>query len=459
MIDESYIRKLISDHAKISFDACAQHLLQELSIIVCHTEEIPASAKGLFIPDNLVFSVDCDFETWDCFGVDFSSPSPILNKLSGQWSRNELFPWLLVEKGGDLVSLDFDFLGFVGHFLVGLDQKDGDKVDVHGRQNYEANTLVRLGLQGVPILNIALFAILSVAKGWKNSCIAVDPSCHVLPPRLVLSHDCDQLRGNDIYTQSIRLFRFFRDAVSLKFSAFRHLKFLALNFVKPTKYYFKDALYMKALEERRGFKSVFYLLNGRGGRFGARSGGSLIGEFVRKLDGNSEVGIHYNYQYSQNLALLEAQLTELNSYVGHGLVGGRAHYLAFDRKMSFKNIQHCGIRLDESVGFSSHSAFRVGYAGAYILEKESESSKALYELPLLFMDSNVIDPLEKSVVISMLSKVEAVGGVVTFLFHPGLGSNPEFKEFMGEYENYLSYFSENKYRSLLPRDLVELLDE
>lgn len=456
-IDAIYVKKFIENHAKYAFDEDAQKLIKSLPIIICDIEEVSFRNEGFFVFKDLVFSVNDDFEIYDCFGVDFPVPCPVLAQLPASWVRSENFPWLLL--GGDnRFALDFDFWGFLDHFLINLDQKPEDVLDQHGRQLYRSNSLVQAQLHQVPVLNIALFAILSFAKGWGSVAIVENPSDHILPPLLMLSHDCDQLRGNDFYTQSVRLFRFFKGIFTLQKNCYLQLKYILLNFIRPTKYYFNDALYMRDLERNLGFKSIFYLLNGKGGRYGARSGSGLIKRFINEFDDDSEVGIHYNYDYSQNALLLNEQLEELNHLVGASFCSGRAHYLTLDFEKSFSTIQGCGIRLDESVGYATDNAFRVGFAGAYVINT-SAGIAPLYELPLLFMDANVVTPEGQREMSEMLSKIERVGGVVTFLFHPGLANNPEFPEFLGIYERYLEYFSNNKYRSVKPKTLVALLDK
>ena len=457
LVDTKYIEKLINRHAKYSFNGDGQKLLRDLPIIVCSLGEFLDDVEGLFVFKGLKFNLSEDFKTNDCFGVSFPCPCPVIDQLPSSWARSEDFPWLLV-KGERQYALDFDLWGAVVQFLVKFDQKPEDIFDEHGRQDYRSNSLVSIGLHLTPILNIAFFAILAVAKGWQKSKLAENPAHHVLPPMVVLSHDCDQLRGNDFYTQSIRLLRFFKDIVSFKIRSIIHLKFFFLNIMSPSKYYFYDALFMRNLEKKFGFRSVFYFLNGRGGRYGARSGSSLIKPFCDKLDSTSDIGIHYNYMHSQDKNLLMDQISELSLLTGKASEYGRAHYLTFDAPTSFSNIKRLGVRLDESVGYSSKNAFRLGFSGAFEIEVRAKGMP-LYELPLLLMDANIISDLGQKEMLDMCSKIELVGGIVTFLFHPGLANNPEFSEFLGVYERSLTYFSNKQYRCILPSELVEMLDE
>lgn len=269
---------------------------------------------------------------------------------------------------------------------------------------------------------------------------------------LVLSHDCDQLRGNDLYTQLVRLVRFAKPLARKSPPAFAQLRHIARNARHPRRWFFDDALAMARLERSFGFRSAFYFLNGAGGRLGARSGSPIVAEFARALPAEVELGVHYTYGYAHDPARLAAQIAELEQLTGRAIRAGRAHYLRFNPESDFAVIEGQGIRVDESLGFASANGYRSGFAGAYRV-----AGHDVVEVPLQFMDSNTVPRGTATDVLAMVRETEAVGGVVTMLFHPGAFDTPEAAELKGLYERYLRHFSERGYRSLLPSELGDLV--
>ena len=51
----------------------------------------------------------------------------------------------------------------------------------------------------------------------------------------------------------------------------------------PRRFYFDNVTGMIDLERTFGFTSTFYLINGSGGRFGARSGSDILGDVAEVI--------------------------------------------------------------------------------------------------------------------------------------------------------------------------------
>lgn len=447
---------LLRHHARYAWDAIALALVDDFPISYPSIAEAQNVGPGLCIPREIPFDPNASPLKVNCFGIEIMMLHPFdptdfpdFGPVAGQ-------PWLWRNSSGAFM-LSFNLAGFIEHFLGFGEERLLKARDGHGRLPLEASTLYKLGVLHEPLLNQYLFAILAFAKGQAVGLEACDPSIHVLPPVLVLSHDCDQLRGNDLISQSIRFYRFFAPLKRLRFPAFSNLRHIVENALFPRKYFFDDALAMLAAERRLGFRSVFYFLNGIGGRFGARSGPQIISEFVQRLPADTELGIHYNYRYVFDRKKLSSQLKELEKLTGRTVRSGRAHYLVFDPNNSFDLLEDVGIQADESMGFSTGNGFRVGFAGAFRVFQFGSGNHNVVEIPLHFMDSNTVPRDDEYDVLLMVAKVEKVGGVITMLYHPGTFNTPETPELKGIYEKYLTYFFKKGYRSLLPMDLVALL--
>lgn len=449
------IERLLRDHARYAWNAEATALIADLPIHHQPSAGLGEASSGLFIPNDIPFDPDAAPVSVDCFGVTLTMLHPLdLADFPGCSPVPEA-PWLWRTARGALTPA-FNLSGFIDRFLDFGEERAISTRDQHGRLPQEASTLVRLGVSHLPLLNTYLFALLAVAKARSAGVVAADPSEHVLPPVLVLSHDCDQLRGNDFITQATRAYRMLAPLRRLRPPALANLRHILENALFPRRHFFNDALAMSDAERRLGFRSAFYFLNGMSGRLGARSGSPIIAEFARRLPEDAELGIHYNYRHVFDRPRLEAQVRELEALTGRPMRSGRAHYLAFDPNESFGVLDELGIRTDESMGFSNLNAFRLGFAGAFRVDRGVKpGGRPVVEIPLHFMDSNTAPRDDGHDLLRMSAKVEEVGGVVTMLYHPGAFDTAENGALRGLYTRYLTHFRERGYRSMLPTELSD----
>ena len=451
------IERLLLDHARYAWDPQAAEFVANLPIHHGPSGEMAGVAEGLFVPSDVPFDPEAAPVTVDCFGVDMTMLHPLVLENFPGCSAVPEAPWLW-RTGHGALMLAFNLSGFLLRFIDFEEEREISTRDQHGRLPAEASTLVRLGVSHLPLLNIYLFAILAIAKAHGTNRAASDPAAHVKPPVLVLSHDCDQLRGNDLISQITRIYRMLAPLKRMRPPALSNARQVFANAAFPRRYFFDDALAMCAAERRLGFRSAFYFLNGKRGRLGARSGSPIIAEFAKQLPSDAELGVHYNYRHVFDKALLERQIRELESLTGRTMRSGRAHYLAFDPNESFGVLDELGIQTDESMGFSNLNAFRVGFAGAFRTWRGiGAGGRPVVEIPLHFMDSNTVPRDDEHDVLRMASRVERVGGIVTMLYHPGAFDTPENAELRGHYLRYLTHFAERGYRSMLPSAVGDLL--
>lgn len=452
------IETLFADHSRYAWDDEATRLAMSLPIACVASEKAGEVRSGLCIPIDIPFDPAASAVAVDCFGVGLVQLHSFDSSDFPDFAPVPDMPWLWSNHHGALM-LPFNLSGYVERFIEFQEEEAIGERDEHGRLPPEASTLGRLGVLHQPILNNYLFAMLAIAKAHGTRFPALDPAQHVLPPVLVLSHDCDQLRGDDLITQAVRLYRFFLPLKRLRPPAWSNLIHAVENALSPRKYYFDDALGMADVEHNFGFRSVFYFLNGEGGRLGARSGSSIIGDFAKQLPSTAEVGVHYNYRYVFDRQKLRDQIVELEALTGRPIRSGRAHYLIFEPNESFEVLDHLGIRADESVGFSQQNAFRLGFAGAFRTWRGLPAgSRPVTEVPMHFMDANTAPRDDLLDLRRMVAEVEKVGGIITLLFHPGAFHSPEAPQLRGVYRSHLSYFRSRGYRSMLPSEIAALLE-
>ena len=454
-----FLEGLLHLHASYAWDKDALGFLAGLKRSYFNVEDIDTVAEGLCIP------VDCPATSIgtsatghseaDCFGVKLTLLHQLPHHVVSHLNKVPGHDWLLRNRHGALV-LKFDLVKFLQDYLLFGEEQECHVRDKHGRFPLAESSLARYGLLHEPLLNQYLFAVLAVACGNSDAEPCRDPGFLVLPPAVVLSHDCDQLRGNDFYTQSIRLYRAGKDLLKLRAAGLRSLAAFMFNIFAPKRHFYDDVLAMADLESQFGFKSVFYFLNGMGGRYGARSGTKDISSLVGELPGDAEIGIHYNYKYAHDPKALLQQKEELERICGRRISSGRAHYLAIDFLSCLDKLTSTGILQDESVGFVELNSFRVGFAGAYrFATSQCRLGESVMFIPMHFMDKNTAQTDGPSDLYVMLSKVEQVGGLVTLLFHPGTFHSFEKQNLKGLYYNHLKYMHSRRYRSFVPGQLNE----
>jgi hypothetical protein len=454
-----FLPSLIGDHARYAWDREASDLLAQLPLSCVDVCEAGEVASGLCVPIGIPFDVTSRPVSVDCCGgvnlpqLDLLDPAAFPDfETLGE------FEWLWKNAQGAYM-LAFNLAGFIERFVCFGEEREIADRDEHDRLPFDVSTLGKLGVLHEPILNKYLFAVLAVAKGHAVGQPAVDPVKHVLPPVLVLSHDCDQLRGNDFITQAVRVHRFLAPPRRMRLPKYSNIRYVIENLLRPRKYYFDDALAMSDVEHQFGFRSVFYFLNGIGGRYGARSGSAIIEDFAGCLRSSSELGIHYNYRYGLDRDQLAEQMAELESLIGRSVAGGRAHYLIVEPVKSFAILESLGICSDESIGFAQENSFRLGFAGAFRTWHGLPRGRSpVVEIPMHFMDANTVAREDDFDLYGMVSEVEKVGGLITLLFHPGMFNSPEAATLRGRYVAHLSYFHKKGYRSMLPSEIVALLD-
>jgi len=310
--------------------------------------------------------------------------------------------------------------------------------DTHGRFTGAMSPRREAGLLAVPAFNEGVAALVAACSGlFKHNYPRFDLEGLVKPPVLVLSHDNDILRGNDIWTQSVRFCRIFQPLLHFKAPRCMNAWWMLRNAVYPKAYYLDNLAGMVDVERMLGYTSTFYFLNGSGGRFGARSGSALILEALSQIPADSPVGVHYNYDTLLDAEKFNTQLAALSAYLSKPISAGRAHYLRFDPEKSFSFFADSGIKCDESVGYPDCIGYRCGIAGAFQpYDHLTGRALSLLEVPLTIIESTLVDqyPREPVKVFNqLLTHISRIGGAVSLLFHPGLFFNPEFPETRGLY--------------------------
>jgi hypothetical protein len=371
------------------------------------------------------------------------------------WPSENLPLWY--DNGAARFMPAWDVFGNVLGLLDLTEELESPARDPHGRFLGAMSPRRRLGLLEVPAFNEAaavLIALARLARG-KSPEEAARLDDVLQPVGVVLSHDLDLLRGDDLVTQSIRIGRFAKSLARLSPDSMP-LRALIDNWRQPHRYYLDAIPAIVELERLAGARSSFYFLNGTGGRFGARSGSNDIPAARARIPADCNVGMHYNYDTLLDRDRFEAQRGELERLLGERLLGGRAHYLRFDSRSSFDFLAARGLLYDETLGYPDRIGFRAGIAGAYHPVSSRGGAHALVEIPLAVMADTLHEQYasaEHAVMSCLFEHLSRIGGTLSFLLHPETLGNPENEHDFG-YQDLLRLAREHGARFLLPNDFV-----
>lgn len=264
------------------------------------------------------------------------------------------------------------------------------------------------------------------------------------PISVCLSHDLDQLRGDDFWTQAARLRRFLLPLRRIRMPHFLALVSIVANQLMPRKFFMDDLLGMIAAERARGFKSINYVLNGKRGRYGARTASRFIGRYLKEVIPHCDIGMHYNHGTLGHEKPFRLQRQEIEAQTSQVPIAGRAHYLVMEPQTSFRFWETEGMKIDESLGYPDAVGYRAGIAGPFRPFDESKQREgAITSLPLIAMDSAVAHQFGadyEAEIEALVRHLSIVGGTFTLLFHPGMFANPEHPETEGMYERILDIF-------------------
>ncbi len=293
----------------------------------------------------------------------------------------------------------------------------------------------------VPAFNEAVFVLVAALVRIKKKNAFDNLADYDKKPTIVISHDCDSLRGDDFWTQIVRAYRFFEPVLFGGFPDLSQVRWILKNYKFPRRYYRDCCLRMIKAEQEVDFRSTFYFLNGSGGRFGARSSESEISSFLKFIPDNFGVGMHYNYDTFLDEEKFCSQKMALEKLCQRSLKIGRAHYLRYDSEKTPVFLSKMGIKVDESLGFPDIIGYRAGIAGVFspydAIRKEIVPIKLL---PLIIMDSTLIIEYSDCFLeaySNLLGHIAKIGGIMTIVIHPGWCFNPEFPVSLGIYPELL----------------------
>lgn len=287
------------------------------------------------------------------------------------------------------------------------------------RVDGESTKVSMLEIQDFPLLNQTSFLIkLLLSKNFDLS----STNNFVL----VSSHDVDAISGIDVFKF---LGRFF-NCRSL-YDLYIAIKFTLLDLLRPNKNHLDNIIKIIDLENRYNITSKWFLLNGKRGRYMARSSHRSMKKILEYIP-KSEIGIHYNFDTFKSSSNLQSQVKLFKKNFKFNPVMGRAHYLKFSINNSFDIYSKNGIKEDYSLGYTKDLGFMSSIAGEYSMT-DSRGEHILTQHPLYAMDSNISVNLQRFLI--TMKRISIIGGEFNFLVH---------HDYVFNNENINEYYQLNK---------------
>jgi hypothetical protein len=181
-----------------------------------------------------------------------------------------------------------------------------------------------------------------------------------------------------------------QDLVSFNFSEILRRTQTLLKLKKDP---FNTFEYVLGLQEKYGFKSIYFALFARLSQYDrslTRYSGRLQ-RYLKSIADFCEIGIHPSYRSNSDVKLLEEELLSLERVIKKDVVKSRQHFLKLSFPFTYRNLLELEITDDYSMGYASESGFRAGLCTPYRfydLEQEVETPLVVHSFP--FMDGTYI---------------------------------------------------------------------
>jgi hypothetical protein len=193
-------------------------------------------------------------------------------------------------------------------------------------------------------------------------------------------------------------------------------------------------------EQRVGARSTFLLLPERYGRRHYSDGpyrysdrlvfdgtDLSVRELMRELHRRGwEVGLHASWHTCDSVDEMRRQKEQVERAIDAAVISVRHHYLHFDVRRTPRVHHQAGLLVDSSIGFNDDVGFRCGTSYPWRLhDLQTDEPLNVLELPLILQDKCLIRMLASGCresalrwAATIIDRVQAVGGLLTVLWHP-----------------------------------------
>lgn len=384
---------------------------------------------------------------------------------------NESNAWVKSENG-NLIFIH-DVLKTCFYLLSGYQETKVRERDQYGRFQYKKSIQHRLAFVQKPIVNYYFKMIVDQITHFKANQNLIKPRAPFGKLGFMLTHDIDYV---DYYTFENFLYKI-KEIFGLA-KSYYSLKKNVIDFFQILwqllKFNKKDNpswtfQYMRDIEKKNGFRSVFYFLNKDHKNKDSRyrfSDKRMKVLFQYLLGENCELGIHGTVGSVKNQDNSKQIKTFLEKESGVNVAGIRQHRLLYELPLTAKIHSAAGYDYDTTLSFAEHEGFRNSFCFPFKLyDFEADEMINVWEIPLNAMDVTLFHYRKLSVegvkrsVEKLLDEIEKFGGVFTLLWHNDFFDEARYPGVNEFYKNIHKIIADRGVENLLGKEIVDRLQK
>ena len=385
---------------------------------------------------------------------------PCLEPLSVEAAvRQEADAWMVTGDGARQ-RVDGDLIWAAGLWLTGADELDEAR-DEHGRVCGALTARGRAGLLAVPLVS-DLMQVLWLAMRRSAGAGGLPLVRKGFWPAgygfaVLLSHDVDLWRKRTLRQLAKETLKSLAEPWRLGgvARAFR-------GGGDP----WSDLDGIADLEAARGMHSTFFLLPGRRhrtvggvrvvGGYGADTG-AVEATARRLVERGWEVGLHGSFGSHSSAEALAAERRDVEALSGETVLGGRQHFLRFERPTTWRCQAEAGLTYDATLGYHDEDGYRAGFS--FPFHPFDGEELPLLELPLVVMDGVLRERKGLDAVWAWrrvedyLERTRADGAMCSLLWHNHYFCDLDAPGYRGVYERALDWIRDRGGWGASGRDL------
>lgn len=361
---------------------------------------------------NILLSGNLTLSYIDTFDNTYQIPVVRINDHNNQFYNNV----------NDEILVNFDILSLPFILLSNLDEFVSEKKGEFERFDYQYSISKTYDIIKIPLVDEYAFLLREILQ--ENTAIKIKPK----KSKIIPTHDIDDIYRFTGVLKSIKsiLSQLYR---TRNFSE----TFLALSFFiksfsnKKEDPYFKGIKRLLDDSEKYNLKSIFFFMSAEKSSFD--SGYDINDKNLKEVfeiikDRKMYLGVHPGFYTFRDINILQKQIKHLENSIQEDISLSRQHYLRFDRKQTFKNLQESNITIDYTMGFAEEEGFRSGTAHEYYpYNFDKDEPYKIKEKPLIAMDVTLssykkysIDKAQKMLDI-LYKRVKRTEGDFVILWH------------------------------------------
>lgn len=281
-----------------------------------------------------------------------------------------------------------------------------------------------------------------------------------------LTHDVDDIQKNSLY----KFIKKTKNKHSL-YSAFKTINLFdiiksEINISSDPYWNFEEIM---SIEERFGFTSSFYFMNG--GISDKDNRYSIKNRHVKSLikdirDRGNEVGYHGSFCSFNKPYMIKCEKDGLDKIIGDKSIGTRQHFLRFQVPYTWRYQKMAGLLYDTTLGYADKIGFRSGICMPYYpYDILNDKVIKIWEIPLIAMDGTFVSYLKvkKSqevvdILYKQISTLKKYNGVGSILLHNSITHTVNKLKWKKTYNMIMNIISKENGIGLSGQKIINIIE-